>query len=173
LRGVADLVGDLGALRAHGRSGEAHALLAEAAAWPAGRLPGLAVALFRAGLGADWDTLLWEAASLPPERLAAAATALAEAGREADGDRLLRQGVVARHPAEIAEAVLALGTSGRTREADALLGAFVRVRTAEDAAALARRDPRWFAPRLLEAARRLAGSRHRDLVHALRVAGLA
>lgn len=162
---------ELLALRAHGRSGEAHALLCEAAAWPAERLPGLASELARVGLAADWATLLWEAASLPPEQLAAAAAALGDAGREADCDALLRQGV-ARPAAEVADAALALGAAGRTREADALLGAFVRVRTAEEAAGLARRDPQWFAPRLLRAAGALPGNRHRDLAHALRVAGI-
>ncbi|MFJ3513434.1 hypothetical protein [Streptomyces sp. NPDC090131] len=160
------------ALRAQGRSGEAHALLCEAAARPAEHLPALAVELTRAGLAADWATLLWEAASLPPERLAAAAAALGAAGREADCDALLRQGV-ARPVAEVADAALALGGSGRIREADALLGAFVRVRTAEEAAGLARHDPQWFAPRLLRAARALSATRHRDLAHALRVAGIA
>ncbi|MGP3689292.1 hypothetical protein ACTVZO_32100 [Streptomyces sp. IBSNAI002] len=167
-----EVVGELTALRAQGRGGEAHALLCEIAAWPADQLPGLAGRLARAGLAADWATLLWEVASLPPERLAAAAAALGESGREADCDRLLRQGV-ARPTAEIADAALALGASGRTREADTLLGAFVRVRTAEEAAALARRDPRWFAPRLLQAAAETSATHHRDLVHALRVAGIA
>ncbi|MEU4727480.1 hypothetical protein [Streptomyces sp. NPDC023588] len=165
------LAAELLALRAQGRSGEAHALLCEAAAWPAGRLPALATALARAGLAADWDTLLWEAASLPPGHLAATAAALGDAGRRADCDRLLRQGA-ARPAAEVAAAALALDGAGRIREAEALLGAFVRVRTAEEAAGLARRDPQWFAPRLLGAARALAGSHHRDLAHALRVAGL-
>lgn len=166
------VVGELIGLRAQGRGGEAHALLCEIAAWPADLLPGLADQLARAGLAADWATLLWEAASLPPERLAAAAAALGEAGREADCDRLLRQGA-ARPAAEIAEAALALGAAGRMREADALLGAFVRVRTAEEAADLARRDPRWFAPRLLQAAAELSGTHRRALVHALRLAGIA
>ncbi|MFB6581459.1 hypothetical protein ACFCYC_29330 [Streptomyces sp. NPDC056402] len=160
------------ALRAQGRSGEAHALLCEAAARPAEQLPALAAELTLAGLAADWATLLWEAASLPPERLAAAAAALGAAGREADCDALLRQGA-ARPAAEVADAALALGGAGRVREADALLGAFVRVRTAEEAAGLARYDPQWFAPRLLRAARALPGPHHRDLVHALRVAGIA
>ncbi|MGW6842888.1 hypothetical protein [Streptomyces sp. NPDC054958] len=168
----AGAVAALLALRAQGRSGEAHALLCEAAARPAEQLPALAAELTRAGLTADWATLLWEAASLPPERLAAAAAALGAAGREADCDALLRQGV-ARPAAEVADAALALDGAGRIREADALLGAFVRVRTAEEAAGLARHDPRWFAPRLLRAARALPGSRHRDLLHALRVAGIA
>ncbi|MFD9335353.1 hypothetical protein ACFWBF_13235, partial [Streptomyces sp. NPDC060028] len=114
-------------------------------------------------------TLLWEAASLPPERLAAAAAALGEAGRAADCETLLRQ-AAARPAAEIAEAALALGAAGRTREADALLGAFVRLRTAEESARLARRDPQWFGPRLLRAAEALSSTHHRDLVHALRVA---
>ncbi|MEU9300090.1 hypothetical protein [Streptomyces sp. NPDC048269] len=170
-RSTRAVVGELIALRAQGRGGEAHALLCEAAAWRADRLPGLADQLARAGLAADWATLLWEAASLPPERLAAAAAALGGAGREADSDALLRQGV-ARPTAEIAEAALALGAADRTREADALLDAFVRVRTAEEAAALARRDPQWFAPRLLQAAAALSGTRHRDLLHAFRVAGI-
>ncbi|MEV6570713.1 hypothetical protein [Streptomyces sp. NPDC051577] len=171
-RRTAVFVAGLADLRARGRTGEAHALLCEAAAWPAELLPGLAAELTRAGLAADWATLLWEAASLPPERLAAAAAALAVAGRDADCDALLRQGV-ARPAAEIADAALALGAAGREREADALLGAFVRLRTAEEAAALARRDPQWFAPRLLRAAGALPGTRQRDLTHALRVAGIA
>lgn len=79
---------------------------------------------------------------------------------------------MARPVAEVADAALALGGSGRIREADALLGAFVRVRTAEEAAGLARHDPQWFAPRLLRAARALSATRHRDLAHALRVAGI-
>ncbi|MFE7093781.1 hypothetical protein [Streptomyces erythrochromogenes] len=162
---------ELLALRAQGRTGEAHALLCQAASWPAGQLPDLAAELARAGLAADWATLLWEAASLPPEQLAAAAAALGDAGRDADRDALLRQGV-ARPSAEVAGAALALGAAGRNREADALLGAFVRVRTAEEAADLARHDPRWLAPRLLRAAGLLPGARHRDLLHALRVAGI-
>ncbi|MFJ1865967.1 hypothetical protein ACIOD1_15170 [Streptomyces sp. NPDC088097] len=166
-----DLVGHLLALRAQGRTGEAHVLLCEAAAGPASRLPGLAVELGRAGLAADWATLLWEAASLPPGGLAAAAAALGDAGRDADCERLLRQGV-ARPAAEVAEAALVLGGAGRDHEALLLLGAFVGLRTAEEAAALARHEPQWFAPRLLHAARSLPGTRYRDLTHALRVAGL-
>ncbi|MYX97425.1 hypothetical protein GT045_22060, partial [Streptomyces sp. SID486] len=49
---VAETVEHLARLRAEGRTGEAHALLAEAARWPVGRLPLLAAALHRAGLGA-------------------------------------------------------------------------------------------------------------------------
>ncbi|MER5931029.1 hypothetical protein [Streptomyces sp. NPDC002054] len=169
---VPQLVAELIALRAQGRTGEAHVLLYQAAAWPADRLPLLARELERAGLAPDWATLLWEAAAtLPPERLSAAATALGAAGREPDRGRLLRQGV-ARPAAEIAEAVLTLGAADRTDEAEALLDAFVRARPAEEAARLARRDPDRLAPRLLEAARAVSASCHRDLVHALRVAGL-
>ncbi|MFJ3924592.1 hypothetical protein [Streptomyces sp. NPDC090022] len=167
-RSTGELVAELIALRSQGRTGEAHAVLCEAAAWPAGRLPGLAGELERAGLGADWGLLLWEAASLPPERLAAAAAALGEAGRLDDCGRLLRQGI-ARPADEIADAALALAEAGREREAGLLLDAFVRVRTAEEAARLARRDPRWFAPRLLSAARAVSDVRHRDLQYALRV----
>ncbi|MET9678478.1 UL36 very large tegument protein, partial [Streptomyces sp. NPDC006482] len=80
-RAAANAVYALQRLRAQGRSGEAHALLCEALGGPPARLPALAEALHRAGLGADWSTLLWEAASLPPARLAAVAGALADAGR--------------------------------------------------------------------------------------------
>lgn len=165
--GAGGFVEGLVALRGQGRSGEAHVLLCEAAAGPAGRLARLGEELARAGLAADWATLLWEAASLPTARFAAAAAALAPADRDA----LLRQSV-ARPAAEIAEAALVLAVGGHTEEADALLAAFVRVRTAEESARLARRDPRWFAPRLLRAAEALSGAHHRDLLHALRVANL-
>ncbi|QES47423.1 hypothetical protein DEJ50_05880 [Streptomyces venezuelae] len=169
---VPRLVAELIGLRGQGRTGEAHVLLCEAAAWPAQRLPLLAGELERAGLAPDWATLLWEAAAtLPPERLSAAATALGAAGREPDRGRLLREGV-ARPAAEIAEAVLALGAAGRTGEAEALLDAFVRARPAEEAARLARRDPDRLAPWLLETAGAVSARCHRDLVHALRVAGL-
>ncbi|GHF45538.1 hypothetical protein [Streptomyces griseosporeus] len=169
-RDVLDAVARLGLLRAEGRSGEAHALLVEAAHWPAARFPLLAAELQRAGLGADWATLLWEAASLPADRLVAAADALAAAGLGADGEQMLRQGVV-RPAAEIGEAVRALAAEGRDREITALLDACVRVRTPEEAARSAAADPQLIAPLLLRAARAVSEERHWDLVHALRVAG--
>ncbi|MFJ9679029.1 hypothetical protein ACIRP2_13325 [Streptomyces sp. NPDC101194] len=158
-------------LRAGGRGGEAHVVLCEAAAWPADRLAVLAVELHRAGLDADWATLLWEVASLPPAALAAAADALAAAGRPDDCEQLLRQGV-ARPAAEITDAVAALDRAGRRRQAQALLGAFIRVRTPQDAARVAAGDPHRLVPQLLAAARAVSPTRERDLVHALRVAGL-
>ncbi|MER6998783.1 hypothetical protein [Streptomyces sp. NPDC000410] len=167
---AAETVALLGRLRAEGRSGEAHAVLCEAAAQPAGRLPMLAAELHRAGLGADWATLLWEAASLPPEQLVAAAVALADAGRADDCGQLLRQGV-ARPAGEVAAAVLLLADAGRG-EAAMLLEAFLRVRTPEEAARIAATDPRRLVPQLLAAARAVSPDRERDLVHALRVAGL-
>ncbi|MFI6403853.1 hypothetical protein [Streptomyces sp. NPDC050548] len=157
-------------LRREGRSGEAHALLAEAAYWPAARFPLLAAELQRAGLGADWATLLWEAASLPADRLVGAADALVAAGRTADGEQILRQGV-ARPAEEIGEAVLALVAEGRRREINALLDAYVRVRTPEEAARSVAADPQQLVPLLLEAAQGVSDERHWDLVHALRVAG--
>ncbi|MGW5397365.1 hypothetical protein [Streptomyces sp. NPDC003952] len=166
-QGPVGFVEGLVALRGQGRSGEAHVLLCEAAAGPAERLVRLGEELGRAGLAADWATLLWEAASLPPARFAAVAAALGPADRDA----LLRQGA-ARPAAEIAEAALVLAAADHAEEADALLAAFVRVRTAEESARLARRDPRWFAPRLLRAAEALSVAHHRDLLHALRVANL-
>jgi hypothetical protein len=171
-REVTRTVETLVRLRGEGRSGEAHALLVEAAYWPAARFPLLAAEMERAGLGADWVTLLWEAASLPAERLVAAADALTEAGRADDGERILRQGV-ARPAHEIGQAVLGLAGEGRRRETLALLDAYVRVRTPEEAARSAAPDPKRLVPLLLEAARGVSDERHWDLVHALRVAGFA
>ncbi|MGW6389070.1 UL36 very large tegument protein [Streptomyces sp. NPDC055103] len=171
-RAAANAVYALQRLRAQGRSGEAHALLCEALNGPPDRLPALAAELHRAGLGADWSTLLWEAASLPPGRLAAVAGVLADAGRAADCDQLLRQGV-ARPVEELAGACAALHAEDHHREAHALLTAFVRVRAPEDAARLAGADPRGLVPQLLDAARAVSVTRERDLLHALRVAGLA
>ncbi|MFJ9425041.1 hypothetical protein [Streptomyces sp. NPDC101249] len=169
---VVEAVRRLLRLRAEGRSGEAHVLLVECAHWPAALFPPLAAELRRAGLGADWATLLWEAASLPADRLVAAADALAASGRPSDGEQMLRQGA-ARPAAEIAGAVLDLLAQGRGREAGALLDAYVRVRTPEEAARSAEPDPATLVPLLLSAARGVSERRHRDLVHALRVAGLA
>ncbi|MFD9035239.1 UL36 very large tegument protein [Streptomyces sp. NPDC059567] len=171
-RAAGNAVYALQRLRSQGRGGEAHTLLCEAAAGPPAWLPALAAELHRAGLDADWATLLWEAASLPPGRLAAVAGALADAGRGQDCDQLLRQGV-ARPVEELAGACAALRAEGHHREAHALLAAFVRVRTPEDAARLAAADPQGLVPQLLEAARAVSPGGERDLVHALRVAGLA
>ncbi|MFF9425462.1 UL36 very large tegument protein [Streptomyces sp. NPDC014746] len=172
VRAAANAVYALRRLRVQGRSGEAHALLCEALAGPPARLPALAAELHRAGLGADWSTLLWEAASLPPGRLAAVAGVLADAGRAADCEQLLRQGV-ARPVEELAGACAALRAEDHHREAHALLTAFLRVRPPEDAARLAGADPHGLVPQLLSAARAVSASRERDLLHALRVAGLA
>lgn len=170
-RAAAGVVERLSRLRAAGRSGEAHAVLCEVAGWPAPRLPLLAVELHRAGLDADWATLLWELSSLPPDGLAAVAGALDAAGRPDDCGQLLRQGV-ARPAGEIADAVVALERAGQGAQARALLGAFVRVRTPQDAARIAAGDPRRLVPRLLAAARAVSPARERDIAHALRVAGI-
>ncbi|MFG2641957.1 UL36 very large tegument protein [Streptomyces sp. NPDC048370] len=172
VRAAGNAVYALRRLRAQGRSGEAHVLLCEAVAGPPGWLPALAAELHRVGLGADWSTLLWEAASLPPGRLAAVAGALADAGRAEDCEQLLRQGV-ARPVGELAGACAALRAEGHDREAQALLAAFLRVRTPEDAARLAAADPPGLVPQLRAAARTVSPARERDLLHALRVAGLA
>ncbi|MEU1085665.1 hypothetical protein ABZ401_02340 [Streptomyces sp. NPDC005892] len=172
VRAAADVVTLLLAMRAEGRTGEAYAVLCEAAAWPAGRLPVLAVALGLAGLGADWATLLWEVSSLPPAGLAAAVGALAEAGRGEDCAQLLRQGA-SRPAEEIADAAVALDLAGRQAEAEELLGAFVRVRSPQDAARIAGAGPPRLVPQLLAAARTVSAAREWDLVHALRVAGIA
>lgn len=167
---VDGVVGRLARLRGEGRSGEAHVVLVEAARWPVGRLPLLADALHRAGLGADWATLLWEAAALPAERLVPAADALAAAGRDGDGRQLLRQGA-ARPAEQIGAAVLRMEDEGRRREVRALLDAYVRVRTPDEAARCVAADPGILVPLLLEAALGVSDERHWDVVHALRVAG--
>ncbi|MEV0575154.1 hypothetical protein [Streptomyces sp. NPDC050392] len=171
LQSARGTVATLVRLRTEGRSGEAHGVLCEAAGRPPELLPVLADELHRAGLDADWSTLLWEVSSLPPADLAAAADALAAAGRPEDCGQLLRQGV-ARPAAEIADAVVALDRAGRSPQAQALLGAFVRVRTPQDAASIAERDPRHLVPQLLAAARTVSEARERDVEHALRVSGI-
>jgi len=169
---AARTVAALARLRREERGGEAHALLTETAYAPAARFPLLADEMRRAGLGADWATLLWEAAALPTDRLVAVAGALAAAGRDEDAERILRQGVV-RPADEIGRAVLALTAETRHAEARALLDACVRTRPPEDAARTAAPDPYRLVPLLLTAARGVSDGRHRDLLHALRVAGLA
>ncbi|MFE3517647.1 hypothetical protein [Streptomyces sp. NPDC059166] len=172
LRAADDTVTLLLGLRAQGRTGEAHVVLCEAAGRPAGHLPVLAVALHRAGLDADWATLLWEVSTLPPSELAAAAGALAAAGRAGDCRQLLRQGV-SRPAAEVADAVVALDRAGLEPEARALLGAFVRAHTPEDSARIAERGPRRLVSQLIAAAREVSAAHEWDVVHALRVAGIA
>ncbi|MEV4859646.1 hypothetical protein [Streptomyces ossamyceticus] len=159
-------------LRKQGRSGEAHALLVEVAHWHAARFPLLAADMHRAGLDADWATLLWEAASLPVDRLVAVVDALNAVGRGTDGEQMLRQGV-ARPAEEIGEAVLGLTEEGRERQARALLDAYVRIRTPEEAARVAEAHPQRLTRMVVEAARAVSEDRHRDVAHALRVAGLA
>lgn len=78
---------------------------------------------------------------------------------------------MARPAAEVAASVLALDDAGREREARDLLGAFVRVRTPQESAALAGDGTR-LLPLLLAAAREVSVEREWDLVHALRVAGV-
>lgn len=170
-RAAQEAVARLGRLRAEGRSGEAHVVLYEAAAWPAPRLPVLAEELERAGLRADVSTLLWEMACLPPARLAAAAEALVAADREVEAEQLLRQSV-SRPVLEVAHTALSLLAAGARRETALLLGALIRARTPEEAARAAAEDPAALIPLLLDAAAEVSsGSRH-DLAHALRMAGL-
>ncbi|MET9585726.1 hypothetical protein ABZY10_22025, partial [Streptomyces sp. NPDC006539] len=121
---------------------------------------------------ASGASVLWAFASRPPHFRAGAPGARAAAGRTDDCGQLLRQGV-ARPAAEIADAVLALDRAGLESEAQALMGAFVRVRTPEDAALIAAGDPRQLVPQLLAAARAVSPEREWDVVHALRVAGIA
>jgi hypothetical protein len=170
-REAAETVARLARLRSEGRTGEAHVVLYEAAAAPAEQLPLLLTELERVGLAADASTLLWEAASLPPARLAAAGGALARAGRDADCRNLLAQGVV-RPPSEVADTALALRDAGQYTEVESLLAALLRARSAEEAVRVAAVDPGALVPLLLEAADVVSAHHYRDLVHAMRVAGV-
>jgi hypothetical protein len=159
------------ALRASGRSGEAHMVLCEAAARPAERLPLLAAALEEAGLAADVATLLWETACLPPAVLAAAAAALADGDRKEDCRALLRQ-AVARPAAEVAATVVALRADGRHAEAGTMAADLLGARTADDAAQVAAADPPTLVSLLLDAASTVSPHTTRDLACALRLAGV-
>ncbi|MEU0924198.1 hypothetical protein [Streptomyces malaysiensis] len=170
-RAAQEAVARLGRLRAEGRTGEAHVVLYEAAAWPAPRLPVLAEELERAGLRADVSTLLWEMACLPPARLAAAAEALVAADREVEAEQLLRQSV-SRPVLEVAHIALSLLAAGARRETALLLGALIRARTPEEAARAAAEDPAALIPLLLDAAAEVSSGSQHDLAHALRMAGL-
>ncbi|MCH6163379.1 hypothetical protein [Streptomyces marispadix] len=156
-------------LRRAGSGGEAHALLCEAAHWPALRLAVLVDELHGRGLSADADTLLWEAAALPSDAFAAAASALAALGRGEDGARLLRQGV-ARPPGQIADAALALHGDGRDREAKELLAAVIRTGTPAGAAQVVRAAPAVLVRLLLEAAGAMSHEQWRRVASALRTA---
>ncbi|MFF3560758.1 hypothetical protein ACFYXS_12060 [Streptomyces sp. NPDC002574] len=158
-------------LRRTGRSGEAYVLMSQAAAGPAERIPELAAALEQAGLAADVATLLWELAALPPHHLATVAGALAIAGRAEDCRTLLHQ-AAARPAAEVARAAAVLCEARLRDRAVTLLAALVRARTPETAAAVAAERPDLTGP-LLEAAGLVSASRHRDVVAALRRAGLS
>lgn len=160
----------LGELRRGGRSGEVYVLMSEAAAAPAEQLPLLAAAMEQSGLAADVGTLLWEVAAQNPPRLAAAAAALAEAGRQDDCRTLLNQ-AAARPAADVALTAAALVDTGHRSEAVTLLVAVVRARTPEDAAEIVY-ERRELAGPLLDAAGLHSGSRRRDVVAALRRAGL-
>ncbi|WP_410535814.1 hypothetical protein [Streptomyces sp. KL2] len=157
-----ETVARLAGLRARGRTGEAHALLCEAAGRPAALLPVLVERLEQAGMDADVADLLWEAACLPPGPLAGAAGALAAAGRAEDCGRLLRQ-AAARPAEEVAAAALALHGAGLDSGAVELLSAVVRARRPEEAAEAVAADPAALTPLLLAAAARVSDRRRRDI----------
>ncbi|PGH47876.1 hypothetical protein [Streptomyces sp. Ru87] len=171
VREAGDTAAALGLLRASGRSGDAYALLCEAAARPASRLPLIAEALERADLAAEVATLLWEAACLPPPALAEGVCALADAGRAEDARILLSQ-AVGRPAADVAHTALALRAAGRPEETAFLLTGVLRTRTAEEAVRVAEPVPAELVPPLLDAAAAESPHRYRDLAHALRGAGL-
>ncbi|MFD3454631.1 hypothetical protein ACFWVC_20935 [Streptomyces sp. NPDC058691] len=158
-------------LRRTGRSGEAYVLMSEAAAGPAEQIPELAAALEQSGLAADVATLLWELAARPPHHLAAVASALDAAGRAEDCRTLLHQ-AAARPAAEVARTAAALCEARLRDRAVTLLAALVRARTPDTAAAIVAERPDLTGP-LLDAAGLVSASRRRDVVAALRRAGLS
>lgn len=160
----------LGELRRTGQSGAAYVVLCEAAEGPAPRLPHLIRELERTELAADVATLLWEVAALPPAPLAAAASELAVAGRAEHCRTLLHQ-AASRPPADLAMIAGVLTAAGRPAEAGELLQTLARARPPEDSAAVVRARPGLAAP-LVSAAETVSKSRGRDIVAALRRAGL-
>ncbi|MET8578221.1 hypothetical protein [Streptomyces sp. NPDC005012] len=168
---AAEQVARLLRLRAQGRSGEAHALLAETASWPPARLPLVAEELARSRDDVEWTTLLWEVSSLPVARLVPVGDALAAAGRGEDGERVLRQGV-ARAAEEMGGALLSLAAAGRHRDVRLLLDAYVRVRAPAEVVRCVLPDPDRLVPLLLAAGRGVSDDHHWSLIHALRVTGI-
>ncbi|MFF6960553.1 hypothetical protein [Streptomyces sp. NPDC008317] len=160
----------LGELRRTGQSGAAYVVICEAAEGPAPRLPYLLRELERTELAADVATLLWEVAALPGAPLAAAASELAAAGRTGDCRTLLHQ-AASRPPADLATIAGDLADAGHHEEAGELLRTLARARPPEDAAAVVRARPGLAVP-VLDAAEAVSKSRRRDIVAALRRAGL-
>ncbi|MET7642060.1 hypothetical protein ABZS83_00115 [Streptomyces sp. NPDC005426] len=159
----------LRALRAAGASGQAHAVLSDAAAVPRD-LPLLTAALEEDGQGAEIATLLWEVASLPANDLAQAAQALNDGREQAHAEHLARL-AAGRPPADVAELAGALLKSGHHALADHLLRSVVKTRPRQDVVTMIAARPGLGAT-VLAAAQAVSGQHHQDLLYALRAVGV-
>lgn len=160
----------LRALRAAGASGQAHAVLSAAATAPHG-LPALAAALEEDGQEAEIATLLWEVASLPANDLARAVQALDGGRHRAQAEHLARL-AAGRPPGDIAELARALLESGHHALAGHFLRSVVETRPRQDAVTLVVARP-GLAAAMLAAAHAVSDAHHKDLLYALRTAGVS
>lgn len=159
----------LRALRAAGASGQAHAVLSDAAAVPRD-LPILTAALEEDGQGAEIATLLWEVASLPASALAQAAQALNDGREQAHAEHLARL-TAGRPPADVTELAGALLKSGHHTLVGHLLRSVVKTRARQDVVTVIAARPELGATAL--AAAQADSRQHRqDLLYALRAAGV-
>ncbi|MFI2780033.1 hypothetical protein [Streptomyces sp. ALB3] len=159
----------LRALRAAGASGQAHAVLSDAATVPRD-LPLLTAALEEDGQGAEIATLLWEVASLPAIDLAQAVQALDDGRHQAHAEHLARL-AAGRPPADVAELAGALLKSGHHALVGHLLWSVVKTRPRQDVVTVIATHPGLGAT-VLAAAQAVSGQHHQDLLYALRAAGV-
>ncbi|OKI25607.1 hypothetical protein [Streptomyces sp. CB03911] len=160
----------LAELRAAGAGGQAYILLCEAAARPCGDSVALIGELHDTGQTEEIPTFLWEAACLPPRQLAELAAALHDAGRTEDVRSLLHN--AASRPADdVAAVTRALLAADRIVQVDALLQPLMKAHRHHQAVLVAQADAS-LVPAILHSARRASEQDHRDMVRALRSAGV-
>ncbi|MFF3597259.1 hypothetical protein [Kitasatospora indigofera] len=160
----------LAELRAAGAGGQAYILLCEAAARPCGDSVALIGELHDAGQTEEIPTFLWEAACLPPRQLAELAAALQDAGRTEDVRSLLHN-AASRPAVDVAAVTRALLAADRIVQVDALLQPFMKAHRHHQAVLVAQADAS-LVPAILHSARRASEQDHRDMVRALRSAGV-
>ncbi len=153
-------------LRQRGASGQAHALLCDAAAAPQS-LPALISVLEQ---DAEVATLLWEVTSLPPRLLSEAVAALETGACQSHAQLVLRQ-AAGRPIPDLAELAATLIQTGHASPAFHLLRHLLLSRPRSDAVEAAEVQP-MILPTLIAAAQSVSPECRNDLVYALRVAGL-
>ncbi|OQR59150.1 hypothetical protein B6E66_36750 [Streptomyces maremycinicus] len=156
----------LQALREGGRSGEAYALLAAAAAALPDSLVAFVAALEESGQYAEIASLLWEIASLPPSEQARTAVALKAWGRAAQAEHALRL-AAGLPPASVAELAGELLASGHADLGTELLKAVLTTRQRADSVAVVHAGPA-LTDHMIAAAREVSADCHRSLLFMLR-----